>query len=108
MENKEENKKIVIGEKVLTIKQALKEFSFITLENNPRVWEILSVLMKVDRPLTRSEIAKRVDLSKEYTVRLLNEMVAGEFVAGFRMGTREIYYALTEKGYDFAKSFEAT
>lgn len=108
MGEKEENLKIVISEKVYTLEQAKKKFRYVTLSNNPNVGRILSVLSKADRPLRRTEIAERVDISRVYTIRLLNDMIDGGFVAEFRMGSRVYYYALTEKGHDTVKKIEET
>jgi len=105
--DKVENRKVVIGEKAITIEQARKQYLFLTIANSPNAVKILSTLRRTDRPLTRTDIAENIEVTVEYTSKLLSDLIYGGFVAEFRMESRTKYYALTEKGFEFIKELKS-
>lgn len=92
---------VVIGGKRITIHDVKKSFAELELLTKGGAIKIVDVLINAQEPLTREQISDKASLSMGYTVDVLNRLLAYDYVASFRIGTRKlIYYAITERGYN--------
>jgi len=99
-----EEKKVYVKGKLIPFKELAKEYPQISLTGTPSRVKLIEILIKAERPLSRKEIANKIGISAAHTRYLLKLLIKPEYVLEFHMGSRTMYYLLTEKGIrDLAK-----
>ena len=98
------SKNIVIGGKVLTVEEAKEKYSEVTITSNPTAKEVISLLKASDIPLTRRDLAEKARKSSIYIGTITKSLEQSGLLASFTLGgSRRLYYALTEKGFQLGR-----
>jgi len=100
----EEEVKVVIGGKLVSLKDLEKQYADISISGAPGNVKVMQVLTKTEKPLTRQDIAKQVKMTVGYVASLLKRLVKQEYVLELEIRkVRNKYYLMTEKGFSFFK-----
>jgi len=102
----EEEKKetlVYVKGKLVPLKELEKEYPEISLSSSSANVRVIETLTKTEKPLNRSEIAKKTGLSEAYTRDVLKRLSRKDYVLEFRLGGRTRYFLLTEKGLKLSK-----
>lgn len=104
IEGKEETKVVVDGE-LVPLKDLEKRYAEIFMAAVPGNVRVVEALLKADKPLTRTDVAKKANMSTAYATDILKGLAKKGYVLEFRMSRgRHKYYLLTEKGLRFSKT----
>jgi len=106
-EEKEEETKVLVGGRLITLKTLKQKYADITIADTPGNFKVIETLEKTDKPLTRHDMAKITNMTPSYVASILKKLIEKQYITKFRIGRSKIlYYLLTEKGYNLSKTLE--